>query len=191
MPATIGQRSRPASGETENGDRAVVIVRGATEIFGVIDALGHGPHAAHAARIALATLEESDATDLTTLFARVHAALRGTRGAAMTLLVTDGVRCESAGVGNVALRATGVRALASVSTPGVLGGQMRPLRIARGEHQLRSRVLVWSDGITSRLDLERLVALAPDEAAQRAMDEHAVAHDDATIIVADFDRRPR
>ena len=42
----VAYLTRPREGETENGDRAVVVDLGDVTLLAVIDALGHGPVAA-------------------------------------------------------------------------------------------------------------------------------------------------
>lgn len=182
----IGIATRPARNETANGDRAVHLVFGDVIVFGVIDGLGHGPKAEEAALAALAAIEGAAKRDVSSLFDVTHAALRGTRGAAMTLVVVSGSACEAIGVGNVTLRARQVRGLSLASTPGVVGGQMRTLRIARGELERGARLVIFSDGISSRAPIADYDGEPPADAARRVLAEHALDHDDATILVADL-----
>jgi negative regulator of sigma-B (phosphoserine phosphatase) len=182
----IGIATRPAPHETANGDRAIHLVRGRIAIYGVIDGLGHGPKAEEAALMAVAALEATAAEDVNALFTAAHGALRGTRGAAMTLVVVDGTRCEAAGVGNVTLRARRVKGLSLAATPGILGGQMRSLRLTHGELEHGARLAIWSDGVSSRAPLDDYTNEPAERAAQRMLAEHGILHDDGTILVADF-----
>jgi hypothetical protein len=182
----IGIATRPAPHETANGDRAVHLVREDVAIYGVIDGLGHGPKAEEAALAALAALDRTTKLDVVSLFDAAHAALRSTRGAAMTLVVVRGARCEAAAVGNVTLRADRVRGLSLAATPGIVGSQMRSLRIARGDVEARARIAIFSDGISSRAAVDAHADDLPSVAAQRLLEAHAVGHDDATILVVDL-----
>lgn len=182
----LGIATRPARNESANGDRAVHLVDGDTVVFGVIDGLGHGPKAEEAALTALAALARAPKRDVSSLFDAAHAALRGTRGAAMTLVVVRGALCEAIGVGNVALRVRHVRGLSLASTPGVVGGQMRTLRVARGQIERGARLAIFSDGISSRAPLDEYEDEAPEKAARRVLADHALEHDDATILIADL-----
>jgi hypothetical protein len=186
MAATFGIATRSHPAETANGDRAVTLVRSNAIVLGVIDGLGHGTQAEQAALRAVEALERASTGDVSELFAHVDAALRGTRGAAMTLAVIRGRTCEAAGVGNVALRAQGVRGLSLAQTPGIVGAQRRSLRTTRGELGARARIAIWSDGITSRLSLDEVASLSPEDAARAVLDRHAADHDDATIVIADL-----
>lgn len=182
----LGIATRPAPHETANGDRAVHVVRADATVFGVIDGLGHGPKAEEAALGALAALESATKSDVVALFDTVHAAIRSTRGIAMTLVVVRGDACEAAGVGNVTLRARNVRGLSLAATPGIVGGQMRSLRVARGTLERGARLAIWSDGISSRLPIDDYASDAPAEVARRVLGTHGVGHDDATILVVDL-----
>ena len=67
-----------------SGDRAVVARHGDRTLVAAIDGLGHGEAAAEAADAAASILER-DGGSLQGLLGRCHEALRGTRGAVMTL----------------------------------------------------------------------------------------------------------
>jgi negative regulator of sigma-B (phosphoserine phosphatase) len=182
----VGIATKPAPHETANGDRALHVVRDTSVIYGVIDGLGHGPKAEEAALAAIDAIQRSTARDVSGLFTAAHAALRSTRGAAMTLVVVEGTACEAAGVGNVTLRTRLVRGLSLAATPGILGGQMRSLRIARGELERGARLAIWSDGVSSRAPIDDYATEVPEVAARRVLAEHGVAHDDGTILIVDL-----
>ena len=97
---SVATRCRP--GEQTSGDRAVVEVQGEETLVAGIDGLGHGAEAAHAAQRAAEIFHRARGEDLTLLAIRCHQALRGTRGAALSLVrvSVDGA-LTWLGIGNV------------------------------------------------------------------------------------------
>ena len=80
-----GVASRCLRGETTSGDLAVLRLLPEGALLAGIDGLGHGREAALAARRAGAVVRERPTADLVLLVQRCHDALRGTRGAAISL----------------------------------------------------------------------------------------------------------
>ncbi len=69
----------PKDGELVSGDAAFVRAGEDGVLFAVIDALGHGEHAAAAANVALKALADAPSgEDVRALVDRLHARLRGT-----------------------------------------------------------------------------------------------------------------
>ena len=97
----VATRCRP--GETTSGDVGVVTLLPEGVLVAGIDGLGHGDEAARAARRAADVLRQSPSRDLVLLVERCHAALKDTRGAAISLaFVSPGDRGVTwLGVGNV------------------------------------------------------------------------------------------
>jgi negative regulator of sigma-B (phosphoserine phosphatase) len=186
--------SRPKPGEVANGDRAFFFrVDDARHVAGVVDGLGHGPRAEEAALRAVETVEANAGAAIDDLFEIVHKALRGTRGAALTLITVEGDALAAGGVGNVALRVLhGPTTLGYVATPGIVGGQMRGVRVSRARLDAQTRIVVHSDGISSRFPSEPFGAPPLEVASARLLAEHAGSLDDATVLVLDItpDRRP-
>jgi hypothetical protein len=93
-------------GEATSGDLGIVTLLPEGVLVAGIDGLGHGEEAARAAAKAGEVLRESPGRDLVLLVQRCHAALKGTRGAAISLAFVSpsegGVTWL--GVGNVAGR---------------------------------------------------------------------------------------
>src|SRR5687767_442606 len=121
--------SLPKVGETANGDGAFLRAEGPDTVFGVIDALGHGPGAEEVTLAATAYLQRASLeTSLAALMDQLHAALSGTRGAAATICLLRGVELEVCAVGNVELRSGDVR-FPLVYSAGILGVNVRKFRI--------------------------------------------------------------
>jgi negative regulator of sigma-B (phosphoserine phosphatase) len=155
-------------------------------LFGIVDALGHGVAAAEVADRAALYL---DRVDLRWSIARIvtglHDALSHTRGAASTLCIVHGDRIELSTVGNVEVRSLGTP-VGVVATPGVLGRRLRSLRTAEFRVEPGDRVVVFSDGISARIDVEDTRGLAPDQACRIILAGFARRSDDASVVVADF-----
>src|SRR2546422_418308 len=86
-PALIewGVASLALPGEAESGDRHLVKPVGTGVLVAVVDGLGHGAEAASAAKAAVAALERHASESPVPLLERCHRALKGTRGAVMSV----------------------------------------------------------------------------------------------------------
>lgn len=178
--------STPRSGEIVNGDGVVVRREGSTVLLAVIDALGHGPRAAEAARCALDVLESCALDrDVLSLVTQVDEGLRGTRGASALLCLVKGAALEGCSVGNVDLRTDGIR-LPFIQTPGVLGLRLRKPRVWSGTLAGRTRLAVYSDGVSSKFHLDQFAEFSTTDACHAIFERHRRSHDDATLLLADF-----
>ncbi len=177
----------PKHGEQECGDAVLVrpIERGV--MIAVIDALGHGPKAAEVARRAVEGLTVAPVDQgIADVIRQLHEHLRGTRGAAGTVCLLRGGKLEGCGIGNVDLRVVGVRIPVAL-TPGVLGGSMNRPFVFGGDLVVGARLVLFTDGVSARLDLAAVAGLAPAAACDALMARGRNAHDDATIVVADVE----
>jgi negative regulator of sigma-B (phosphoserine phosphatase) len=187
--------SLPKQGEKACGDTVVVRVEEGVALLAVIDALGHGAAAAVVAEQCRDFLSEAPLDrDVRTLTEGLHEALRGTRGgtrgvAAMCCLVR-GDQVEGCGVGNVELRASRSR-VPVMLTPGVLGVQLTRVRVFQGTLTPGARVVMFSDGISPRIDLSRVEHLPTEPACQALLERYRRPHDDATLLVADLEPAAR
>jgi len=185
----IAYLTRPCPREIENGDAIVVRGEGASVIFGVIDALGHGRHAAAVAKLASEVIQKSEPTeDVQQVLEKMHAALTGTRGAAALVCKLQGGLLEGCGVGNVELRVHG-SVVPVVLSPGVLGGRVLRFRVFRGELNEGSRLIVHSDGVSPKFSARELSSLSPEQACRHLLETYGRAHDDASVLIADVGER--
>lgn len=181
-------RDRPCQGQVESGDRGLWLpgVDGAVLLV-VVDGLGHGPQASIAGAAAIVAVEASVANgvdDPVAVLRAMHVGLRGTRGAGATVCRISNDRVAAAGVGNVAIRSEGL-SLSVGLAPGILGsrlGKVQGFDAPRGA----GRVALFSDGLSSRLDLASVRGLALEVAADALFAAHAVSHDDATLLLAEL-----
>jgi hypothetical protein len=185
----VGAASRPRPGETTNGDAWAIHRHGGIWRLALVDGLGHGPEAAHAAEAAIRALAARPELEPLPALEECHAALRGTRGAAMSVASISAVdgRLAYAGVGNVEARlyrTTGVQGL--VAYRGIVGGAA--WRVRAFEYQLGPvwTLVLHTDGVRSRFDDQEVAAASekdPQALAESLLDRWARPTDDATAVV--------
>lgn len=178
--------SRPIPGETANGDQWLVNVQPDGLRVAIIDGLGHGSEAEAAALAAIDALRSAPDLGPVDALLRCDQALRGTRGAAASVLTIDGPRgvLLFAGIGNVEGRLlSGDHERHFSPNRGVLG------RGARRPHLLELAlagawtVLLHSDGIHARHLAEVLPRPSVDDLAREIIASHARDTDDATVVI--------
>jgi negative regulator of sigma-B (phosphoserine phosphatase) len=157
-------------------------------MLAVIDGLGHGPEAAQASRAAVELLGSLPlGTPVLEAMQGLHAALRGTRGAAATVCMIDGLHLEVCAVGNVQLLCVNVD-VPLVLSAGVLGHHVARFRVSGCELRLGARLALISDGISTRFRLEELRNLEPAAACEHILAKYRRKEDDATVLIADLGR---
>ncbi|MCC6559465.1 MAG: SpoIIE family protein phosphatase [Polyangiaceae bacterium] len=177
----------PKDGEQVSGDAVFVRPTEGGGLFAVIDALGHGERAADAAHAALEALRDSPAGDaVAAVVDRVHARLRGTRGAAAMVCVFHDRRLEGCAVGNVELASLGTR-VPWVPSPGILGATVRRLRTFEAQLSAGDRLVLFSDGVSPRMDLSVCRGVRAADACRALMTRYRRPHDDATVLIADIE----
>jgi negative regulator of sigma-B (phosphoserine phosphatase) len=187
MKLTASHSTRPKVGESVNGDAVVFRHADARGLLAVIDALGHGPTAAEVAHKATRYLQSvAMEADVRRILTGLHGELRGGRGAAAMICAIHGDRLEGCGVGNVELRINGSD-VPVVLSPGVLGGTVRNFRVFHGKLYLRSRIVLFSDGVSSRFQLDTMRDQSPGELCAHLVAHHGRSYDDATALVVDYE----
>lgn len=184
-----GAVSLPAPGETACGDSWAVAVDGPLAAVLVVDGLGHGPEAAHAAHEAVRIFGGEPWAAPREQLARLHAGLRGTRGAALTVLRADGEAgsIRSAGAGNVLARlVSGTSDRTLLGQHGTAGLQIRTPEEVTTPWPPHALLVVHSDGIESRWQpdvLRGVLGRDPVLAAALLLRDHCRGRDDATVLV--------
>ena len=179
---------RPCPGETESGDAGCVHASGSVTWVLLVDALGHGPEAAKVGIEALDEVRSSFTQELSidAAMKRLNTRLRGTRGAAATLLRFGSEQIEVTGIGNVELRTLDGDALPYVPGKGILGRRMPRLRSFALKPEHGGRLLLFTDGIERRVPLRDYASRPAAQLAEGLVGEHALARDDAMVVVVDY-----
>ncbi len=192
-----GAASRPLPGQEVSGDHCVVQSFPAGVLVAVMDGLGHGEEAARAAERAGTVLAADPRGPLPGLVQRCHEALRGTRGAVMSLASLDltSQAMTWLGVGNVEgvlLRSplglpAGLRARESlISRGGVVGDRLPPLRPVTLPLRPGDTLIFSTDGILPGfLDPVDLYD-PPQMIAGQVLAGFARPTDDALVLVARY-----
>jgi serine phosphatase RsbU (regulator of sigma subunit) len=189
FPIAVAVAARPYPGETVSGDAWQVDWHGSVCRITVVDGLGHGSQAAAAASAAVAALAAEPALNPVDAVHCCHDALANTRGAALLVASIDVSRDQlvMAGAGNVEARLFqdgGAKHL--MTDRGIVGSvlpRVRPVEMALESGWL---LLIYTDGIKRRFDVQSLLEAAPNGAglAQAVLAGWARTTDDATVLVA-------
>lgn len=177
-----------APGETVAGDAWDIRFADGRATVIVADGLGHGPAAAEAADEALKVFRNSTGSPAAIL-ERAHPLLRGTRGAAVTIVDLDphAGRLIHAGAGNIAGRIiSGIEDRSLMSQHGTLGVQIRKLQDVSVPWPDHSLVVLHSDGLATRwnfLDVGGLLQCDPAVVAGWLLRDYTRGHDDVTVVV--------
>jgi hypothetical protein len=186
--------TRCRRGETTSGDLAVVTLLPEGVLVAGIDGLGHGDEAARAARRAAEVLRESPSRDLVLLVERCHAALKGTRGAAISLAFVSPSDCGVTwlGVGNVegrvlsgdpsAIRPKGSLPLGN----GVAGHQLPPVRAATLELRTGDILVLATDGIAAVFADSLDTSGSTQAISERILADHWRPTDDALVVAVRY-----
>jgi negative regulator of sigma-B (phosphoserine phosphatase) len=189
----VGTAGAPIAGEERSGDLAVLVPLQDGALVALVDGLGHGDAAADAAAAAAEILHAHPADRPQALFDRCHAALRGTRGAVMTLVWFElgaTPRLRWVGVGNVEARllradaGRGGRHLSPLVLGGVVGHQLpRGIRASTLELAPGDTVALATDGIAADFSTGLDPRLQAQPQAELILREHGKGADDALAVV--------
>jgi anti-sigma regulatory factor (Ser/Thr protein kinase) len=182
--------SRPMTGQEACGDAVSIRYSDDGRITVLaVDGLGHGPLAAQAADAAVRAFDDDDLGGPQATVLALHRAISGTRGAALAVTEIDrSQRCVTfAGVGNIAAwLVTDDDRRGLMSSPGIVGHQLRRVQEQRVEVAQGARVVLHSDGLTSKWQpFPTLLRRDPLLAAAALLRDAGVRHDDASVTVAE------
>ena len=177
-------------GEEESGDAwAVRSVRGGL-IALIVDGLGHGPEAALPAAAAIAAFHRWTSESPEALAGRMHDALHATRGAALSMTLSDekSKTVRFCGVGNVEGRVVAAESNRHfIPQNGIVGHNMPPaMQASVLPWPHHARLVMHSDGITAQWSAEQypgLLARHPALLAGVLFRDFARPRDDATVLV--------
>jgi phosphoserine phosphatase RsbX len=189
---SIATKSR--RGETMSGDLAVVALLPGGALVAAIDGLGHGDRAAKAARKAGEVVREHPSHDLVHLAQRCHAALRGTRGAAISLAFISARDSTMTwlGIGNVegrvlsgdpsARRPKGSLPLGS----GIPGHQLPTVTTATLDVRPGDVLVLATDGIETVFGDSLDISGSTQAITERILDGYRRLSDDALVVAVRY-----
>lgn len=200
MAAVIGDSVESASavftlpGQTESGDRCLVMPIPGGNLVAVVDGLGHGHEAAVAAERAISSIQSHASGHLPEVAKHCHAPLNGTRGAVMNLAALDARNGTMAwlGIGNVEGRlllrtsASGYEQQHLLLRPGVVGQKLPKLqasvtRIGRGD-----LLIFATDGISPDFSDDIAIDAPVGDIAEDIVNNHCKSTDDALALVVRY-----
>jgi anti-sigma regulatory factor (Ser/Thr protein kinase) len=187
--AAIGGVVVPFPGEAVSGDGWVEKKVDRGRMIMVVDGLGHG-QLAHDAAIAACRAFRTAHSSVGQTLNTIHDALRGTRGAAVAVAELDlqAGLVHFAGVGNISATIVDPNARRSaVSVYGIVGHQMREVREYTYPWTSESTMIMHSDGLTTKWDLDAYPGLLGRDAMLVAgvlWKDHRRQSDDSTVVVA-------
>jgi phosphoserine phosphatase RsbX len=185
--------TRCMRGEATSGDLAVVALVPDGALVAGIDGVGHGSEAARAARTAGEVVRTTPSHDLTRLVERCHAALRGTRGAAISLaFVSDDGGMTWLGVGNVEGRVlsgdpSATRPKCSLALArGIAGHELPAVRTAALEVRPGDVLVFATDGVEPSFADSLDLWGSPHAITERIMARHRKSTDDALVVAVRY-----
>ena len=191
---TWGVASVPIPGEVESGDQYMVDLLPEGALVAVVDGLGHGEEAAASAKKAIATLEKNHDESVISLVYRCNDALKGLRGAVMSLagFNTNDDTVTWLGVGNV----EGVLLRANPEVipnlehllvrRGVVGERLPVVRASILPLMPGDTLIVATDGIRSGFEAGLPLKSTPQQLADTIFKQHAAGNDDALVLVVRY-----
>ena len=194
-----GVAGRQMPGETASGDLHLVKPLENGVLLAVADGLGHGESAAQAARLAMNTVEKHSHKPLIQMLEHCDEELRETRGVVMSLARLNALdnSMEWLGVGNVEgilVRSApdGGRSNESLTlSRGVVVAFLPPLRAAAVNVDPGDTLVLATDGIRRGFEDEIIFFKDPGETAQGILARDGLKIDDALVLVAIYQGRPR
>ncbi len=185
----LGAVSIPVRNEHVNGDGWDCVADEETLSIMLVDGLGHGFPAHEAALAAVEAFRTAKGAPAKKLRA-IHDALRRTRGAAVAIAELDrgNGTMRFAGIGNISATMIDPAARRSaVSLYGIVGHDVREFREFLYPWSRESCLIMHSDGLTTRWDLDRYPGLLTHDPALIAgvlWKDHRRLNDDSTVVVA-------
>jgi anti-sigma regulatory factor (Ser/Thr protein kinase) len=184
----VGAVRLPYPGCAVSGDAWDLDAGGEVATLIVCDGLGHGDGAAEASRAVIQAFRERPGDPPAAILERADRAARPTRGAAATVVRVDFAAREAviAGIGNVAAWIAGDSLRQLVTQHGTLGHATPRIREERHAFPAGAGLVVASDGLKSRLELDGhpgLFARDPAVIAAVLWRDHNRGRDDATVVV--------
>jgi serine/threonine protein phosphatase PrpC len=185
----FGIATRPMRGSKYNGDMYLIKEFDHKVLISLIDGLGHGEFAAVAASRCVKCIEEHYHYGLKEIFEYCDIELRKTNGVVMGIVLIDFDYSSLiyAGVGNIAASLIGKKQVQLISRDGIVGYRLPGIKEYRCDYNLSDTILLYSDGISSKVIQYPVLKLKEQEVqeiAKEIMNLFAKEEDDASVIVA-------
>jgi len=153
----------------------------------VIDGLGHGEEAERGARAGEQTYALTPFASPVLLLEDIHRAMIGSRGGALAIAQFDGNSLKFVGIGNIgACLIAPDKSRGLASHPGIVGGQYRKAQPFDYAHVNGQLLIMYSDGLQSRWNLQDYPGLVHRHPAVIAAILHrdfCRGRDDVTVLV--------
>jgi hypothetical protein len=180
-------------GHPKSGDCHLIMPFSGGVLVAAMDGIGHGDEACRAAETAAGILAARAGDNIIALLKRCHEALRGTRGAVMSLasFSAEGVMTWS-GVGNVEgllLRAdhAGPPRESLLLRAGVVGRQLPALQASVVPVTAGDTLIFTTDGIRGGFNsIAPLMHHPPQQIADQILARDSKGTDDALVLVARY-----
>lgn len=180
----------PIIGEEVCGDAWWVYQNAGRSLVLVADGLGHGPAAAEASLSSVRIFQENPRLSPKEIIEAAHAALRGTRGAAMAVAEIDFEQqiVRFAGIGNISgVVVTANESRSMVSYNGIVGHQIFKIQEFTYPWCEEALLVMHSDGLATQWGLDRYIGLRsrhPSLIAGVLYRDFQRGRDDVTVLVA-------
>jgi len=179
--------SIPVQGETECGDGWISKSESQGVSIMVSDGLGHGPQAAAATREAKRIFMARENVVPSQMLEDIHRGIRGTRGAAIAIALLDEKKghIDYCGVGNISGAIIGQKMQYMVSHSGTIGHTATRFRSFSYAWPDDAIIVMYSDGLQTRLTLDGYAGLARRNTALIAgllYRDFKRGRDDATVV---------
>lgn len=180
----------PITGETLCGDAWSAVRSPGRSLYIVADGLGHGPAAAEAAEEAVRVFHLVSQFEPDRILSEIHSALAKTRGAAVAVaeILHQQQVLRYAGAGNiVGVICSGGKTRSLVSMNGTVGHVVGKIQQFSYPWQPESALIMHSDGIATRWNIEQYPGLASRHPALLAgvlFRDFCRKRDDATMLVS-------
>jgi len=174
--------------EAECGDTGVIKERDGQLFLALVDVLGHGREAHDVALKAQAYLEDNYRQEPVEVMQGLHSCLKGTRGAVAAICRLDTATGELiyVGMGNIAVRVLGRRAVRFVSRDGVVGYMMSTVKRQVVKLLAGDILVMYSDGIKEHFELSGrpdMLSGSAESIATALLEQFWKQNDDASCIV--------
>ena len=187
---SVGTVLKPIAGEQACGDAWGLRRTGDAMVLLVADGLGHGAMAALASAEAVSAFKRTEDLSPPSILQRVHAALRGTRGAAVATAYVDyeSSTVRYAGIGNIAgTLLGGGKRLQMISQNGTAGFELPRLQEFSYPFGDETLIVMHSDGLQSLWKIDGYPGLLrrdPSLIAGVLYRDSARSRDDVCVVVS-------